>query len=82
MTGVGGHNNLGGSAKAGIRVFIAKMTVVSFGKTSNLFGSNILNLPILSPSALALPYPCLKAFINFLRPCEGATLVQPYVVKF
>jgi len=59
MTGVGGPNYLGGSATAGIGAFVAKMTAVSFEKTSKLFGSNILNLPTLSPSALALPYLCL-----------------------
>jgi len=32
MIGVGGPNYLGGSATAGIRAFIAKMTVVSFEK--------------------------------------------------
>jgi hypothetical protein len=32
MTGVGGPNYLGGSATAGIRAFVAKMTTVSFEK--------------------------------------------------
>jgi len=32
MTGVGGPNYLGGSATAGIRAFIAKITIVSFEK--------------------------------------------------
>ena len=35
MTGAGGPNHLGGSATAGIRAFVAKMTVVSFEKLQN-----------------------------------------------
>ena len=35
MTGVGGPKHFGGSATAGIRAFIAKMTVVSFEKLQN-----------------------------------------------
>ena len=59
MTGVGGPKHLGGSTTAGIRAFVAKMTAVSFEKLQNLFGSNTINLPTLSPSALVLSYPCL-----------------------
>ena len=59
MTGVGGPNYLGGSATAGIRAFVAKMTAVPLEKVQNSFGSNTINLPILSPSALVLSYPCL-----------------------
>ena len=58
MTGVGGLKHLGGSATAGIRAFVAKMTAVSFAKLQNPFGSNYINLPTLSPSALVLTYPC------------------------
>ena len=35
MTGVGGPKHLGGSTTAGIRAFVAKMTVVSFEKLQN-----------------------------------------------
>jgi len=35
MTGVGGPKHLGGSATAGIRAFVAKMTAVSFEKLQN-----------------------------------------------
>ena len=58
MTGVGGRKHLGGSATAGIRAFVAKATVVSFEKLQSSFGSNNINLPTLSPSALVLTYPC------------------------
>ena len=51
MTGVGGPKHLGGSATAGIRAFVAKMTAVPLEKLQNSFGSNTINLPILSPSA-------------------------------
>ena len=57
MTGAGGPKHLGGSATAGIRAFVAKMTVVSFEELQNHLDP--INLPILSPSALVLPYPCL-----------------------
>ena len=51
MTGVGGHKYLGGSATASIRAFVAKMTAVTIEKLQNSFGSNTMNLPILSSSA-------------------------------
>jgi hypothetical protein len=51
MTGAGGPKHLGGSATAGIRAFVAKMTAVTIEKLQNSFGSNTMNLPILSPSA-------------------------------
>ena len=51
MTGVGGPKHLGGFAIAGIRAFVAMMTAVPLEKLQNLFGSNTINLPILSPSA-------------------------------
>ena len=35
MTGVGGPKHLGGSATAGIRAFVARMTAVSFEKLQN-----------------------------------------------
>ena len=59
MTGAGGPKHLGGSSTAGIGAFVAKETAVSFEKLQNPFGSNTINWPTLSPSALVLPYPCL-----------------------
>ena len=59
MTGAGGPKHLGGSATAGIRAFVAKMAAVSFEKLQNPFGSNTINLPTFSQSALVLSYPCL-----------------------
>ena len=51
MAGAGGPKHLGGSATAGIGAFVAKMTAVTIEKLQNSFGSNTMNLPILSPSA-------------------------------
>ena len=65
MTGAGGPKHLGGSATAGIRAFVAKATVVSFEKLQNPFGSNAINLLILSPSALVLTYPWSVGLARF-----------------
>ena len=51
MAGVGGPKHLGGSATAGIRAFVAKMTAEILKNFKNSFETNTMNLPILSPSA-------------------------------